>query len=739
VIELTKQIQNIVEREPQAYAYLRLIQAQDKSPVDFEFVKINKTFENITGLSSSELNKQGFKLLYQDPKETLVYLHKFSKIALGAPGESLTWSINDASKSFKMDVFSVEPMTIVILLTELQEVDFAKSNDLTNSKQNSNILNDTSLRLQQLAEYTRIYIWECDKEGFYTYLSDNVKDLIGYEPEELIGKYHYYDLFKEDVRDKLREEIDEILNTNKKLVDFPNDLITKTNMTLSVSTNCFTILDESGHPKGYRGSNVDVTSRKKTEDALRLSEKKFLLITENISDVIWILKPKTGELTYISPSVVNQVGYTPEEAMKLKVEDIILSTSIENYMQKIGEGALNFIQHPLEDKISVFEIQEYCKDGTIIWVENSVRFRFDEQGEVEVVGISRNIDHRKQTEKEILYLSYHDQLTGVYNRAFYEEEILRLNTARNLPFTLVVCDINGLKLTNDAFGHMAGDRLIISLAHVFQRVCRKDDIIARIGGDEFALLLPKTSEKVAQMVMSRIYDEIALTKPEKIKLSASFGLKTKTSVDENFTAIFKQAEDRMYLEKVKHHSNVKTGTIKLVTTSLFEKYPEERQHAHNVSTLSRKIGEALGLSSREVADLEMAGFLHDIGKIGLEEGLINPKKYATFDETPEFRRHSEMGYQIIRSVYTYAHIADYILAHHEWFNGMGYPKGLKGNDIPLQGRIIKLANDFSSQIDREGSDLPKAMKFIEERSNIQYDPALVVILKKMLGNSTQLY
>lgn len=734
MVELKQKHQSIVESEPQAYAYLRLILDQDKNPVDFKFIKINKTFEKLTGLSSSELSGQSFKLLFKDTESIFVYLNKFSKIALGSPGECLVWNSSDLRPAYKMGVFSLEPMTVVILLSNLQENHSPKLSEIT-QRQAYNTLNDFSSRLQQLSEYTRTFIWECDTEGLYTYLSDNVKDIIGFEPEELVGKAYYYDLHPEEDRKRFKKQITDILEIRKALVDFQDELITKDGLSLQVSINCFQIFDEKGNLKGYRGSDVDISVRKKIEDVLILSEKKFRLITENISDVIWVLKPKSNQLTYITPSVFSQIGYTPEEAMKTKVEDLILSTSIDRFKETIGEGAEYFIKHPNEDKIWVFEIQEYRKDGTIIWVESSMRFRFDELGEVEVVGVSRNIDHRKQTEKEILYLSYHDQLTGVYNRAFYEEEILRLNTARNLPFTLVVCDINGLKLTNDAFGHMAGDRLIISLAQVFQRICRKDDIIARIGGDEFALLLPRTSEKVAQTIMSRIYDEIALTKPEKIKLSASFGLKTKTTVNEDFSEIFKQAEDRMYHEKVKHHSDIKKGTINLVTSSLFEKYPEEKQHAHNVSTLCRKLGEALGMSTREVADLEMAGFLHDIGKIGLEEGLINPKKYAIFDETPEFRLHAEMGYQIIRSVYTYAHIADYILTHHEWFNGMGYPKGLKGNDIPLQGRIIKLANDFSSQIDREGSDLTKAMKFIQARSAIQYDPALVLVLQKMFENN----
>ncbi len=626
---------------------------------------------------------------------------------------------------------------VVVVYTKIDETNryVLSVNEFTNHKISSDLLSESSTRLKQLSEYTHTFIWECDQNGLYTYLSDNVKEITGYEVQELVGIYHFYDLHPLFNRQKFKEDIFEIFNKSEVIVNKRNEILTKEGVIITVSTNSFPEFNSDGTLKGYRGSDVDITETLKIYESLRLSERKFRLITENTSDVIWVFSTKTFKTTYVSPSIVNLNGFTPEEVISQKLEDSFQSDSLVEFTNRIEKGIREFIKNPETYLGEVIEIQLYCKDGSLIWAESSIKFRYDEVGDIEIVGVTRNIDHRKKVEKEIVYLSYHDQLTGVYNRSFYEEEVARLNTERNLPFTLVVCDIDGLKLTNDAFGHMAGDRLIVSLARILQRICRRDDIIARIGGDEFAILLPKTSEKVAQMLVRRILEEITLTKPERIKLSASFGWMTKLTLSEDFAEIYKQAEDRMYLEKIRQQSNVKLGFVKLITTSLFEKYPEEKLHAQSVSTLCRSFGEALKLSNKEIADLEMAGLLHDIGKIGLDDELIKQGKYATFDESAEFKRHSEVGYQIIRSVFAYSHIAEFILSHHEWFNGSGYPQGLKEYNIPLQARIIKLANDFSSQIDREGFDIPHTLEFIKVRSGIQYDPALVDVLMKMYDSS----
>ena len=814
----------------------RLILDQDQHPIDFEFIEVNKTYEELFGLFSLEIIGKTGKSIYNESSEFLDLLNRYGEVVLGGSHPSFQWTSNSQSRTFRVDIFSHEPLTFetrytditqevltskikdivlnsindvvleldedltfvnvytndekhlfvpssevlnrsihslfskeflmeilpifekakesnerqsfiypsilegdsrwfraVIVYTSINEIHryVLSINEFTDHKHSAESLSETSMRLTQLAEYTRTFIWECDQDGLYTYLSDNVLQVLGHRSDELVGKLHFYDLHPLMHRQKFKKRTQEIFGNRETVLDFPNELLKKDGSLITVSTNSFPIIDKNGNITGYRGSDIDISERISIDEAVRINERKFRLITENTSDVIWVLSLKTMQTTYVSPSVFKQSGFTPDEVKHQKMSDIISASDLDDYLLKINKGLQQFKANPQEDLTLVLEAQQYCKDGSLIWVESSISFNTDEMGEVEIIGVTRNIDKRKQAEKEIIYLSYHDQLTGVYNRSFYEEEITRLNTKRNLPFTLVVCDINGLKLTNDAFGHMAGDRLINSMAQVLKKICRQDDIIARIGGDEFAILLPKTNEQVASLIVSRIHEEIALTKPEKIKLSASFGLKTKLTLEEGFSELFKQAEDQMYLEKVKHQTNVKMGMIRLITTSLFEKYPDEKQHANNVSALCRQFGEALHLRNAEINDLEMAGLLHDIGKIGLDEGLITEDKYSTFDETPEYKRHSEMGYQIIRSVYTYAHIAEYILSHHEWFNGLGYPRGLKGVEIPLQARIIKIASDFSSQIDREGLDVPQTLDFIKVRSGSQYDPQLVEVLTTM--------
>ncbi|MDZ5035172.1 GGDEF domain-containing protein, partial [Clostridium perfringens] len=116
----------------------------------------------------------------------------------------------------------------------------------------------------------------------------------------------------------------------------------------------------------------------------------------------------------------------------------------------------------------------------------------------------RDVSEKKERQEKIEYLSFYDQLTGLYNRRFFEEELKRLDTKSNLPITLVIIDVNGLKLTNDAFGHLEGDKLLQKVAKVIKKECRNEDIISRIGGDEFTIILPKTSSEETEKILNRI-------------------------------------------------------------------------------------------------------------------------------------------------------------------------------------------------------------------------------------------
>ncbi|MEG3069543.1 MAG: diguanylate cyclase [Candidatus Syntrophopropionicum ammoniitolerans] len=230
---------------------------------------------------------------------------------------------------------------------------------------------------------------------------------------------------------------------------------------------------------------------------------------------------------------------------------------------------------------------------------------------------------RRQAEEAIQHLSFNDQLTGLYNRRFFEKELRVLDSAANLPLTLVIADVNGLKLTNDVFGHPTGDQLLQKAAGIIQKECRADDIIARIGGDEFAILLPKTSYEQAGLIVRRINRAIAAQQTGPLNLSISFGWATKQEAGEDITAIFKKADDSMYKSKLSESILTQHETIVTVINKLYEKNEREQEHSQRVSQICGDIGVALGLSRDDLNELRMAGLLHDLGKVTVGNCILD--------------------------------------------------------------------------------------------------------------------
>lgn len=481
----------------------------------------------------------------------------------------------------------------------------------------------------------------------------------------------------------------------------------------------------------------DITARKETEEALRVSEEKYRALTEYTSDVIWVLNLTTSKFSYISPSIQQLRGYTAEEAMLQTLEESLSTDSIKVVKEGIVSGMQEFIQNPNEAKHYITEIQQPCKDGQLVWVEVSTKYRFNAQNELEVFGVSRNIEQRKKMEQEVLYLSYHDQLTGLYNRRFYEEQLQKCDTEENLPITLVVADVNGLKLTNDAFGHLVGDKLLTTLSKVLMQECRENDVVARVGGDEFVILLPRTDSVMAEQIVKRIKAAIVKKKADKVNLSVSFGWKTKEYVDQDFNGIYKLAEDDMYRHKLFEGKSFKDKTLKLITNMLYEKFPEEKLHGERVSELCKAIGRELQLSENDINELGALGLLHDIGKIGVDEAIMNKQNELSEDEWRAVKRHPEIGYQILRSVSEFAGIAEAVLAHHEREDGKGYPKGIHGSLIPLMAKILSIATAYDSMINphiyENAVTVEEAIREIKKNAGTQFNIEIAkVFVEKVL-------
>ena len=351
--------------------------------------------------------------------------------------------------------------------------------------------------------------------------------------------------------------------------------------------------------------------------------------------------------------------------------------------------------------------------------------------------VKNAIEHSKRRE-EIYFLGYHDVLTGLYNRRFYEEEMIRLNTEINLPISIVIGDVNGLKLVNDTFGHQKGDQLLQRASAIIQNSCRIDDIMARWGGDEFILLLPKTKGEKAEEIIKRIKDQYSKEQGNAIDISIAFGLDTKEKMEKDILKVLKNAEDDMYRNKTLETESVRSKMISTIINALHEKNPREERHSKRVSELCQEIGKELGLSKIGVEKLKAVGLLHDIGKIAIEESILNKPGKLTDVEWNEIKKHPAIGYRLLSSSYEMLELAESILAHHEKWDGTGYPKGLKGEAIPKAARIIALADSFDAMTSERSyqSTLSEEVELIEIRKNagLQFDPEIArIFVEGVLG------
>ncbi len=347
--------------------------------------------------------------------------------------------------------------------------------------------------------------------------------------------------------------------------------------------------------------------------------------------------------------------------------------------------------------------------------------------------VKNAIDLMKRKE-EIIYLGYHDKLTGLYNRRYSEEEMRRLDTERNLPISLIMGDVNGLKLTNDAFGHEAGDKLLKKIADIIKSVCRKDEIVARIGGDEFLIVLPKTNSIDAQNILDRIKSKCDNEKEDPIKPSISFGYSVKENTHQNIMNAYKIAEDKMYNNKLTESKSIRSSIIATLINILHERSPKIATHSKRLKELCNEIGKELGLTIEQIYNLKLLAVLHDIGLTAVPDYLIDKNTKLTLEEGNIFRSHSEIGYRIANSLSNIVPIASDILSHHENWDGSGYPQGLKGNNIPLNSRIISILDTYDLMVNEEKRvSKNEALEFIKNHSGSYFDPKIVDAFLKALN------
>ncbi|MCL5070041.1 MAG: diguanylate cyclase [Actinobacteria bacterium] len=464
----------------------------------------------------------------------------------------------------------------------------------------------------------------------------------------------------------------------------------------------------------------DITKFVLSEEAAKNIEKRYRTLFENSSDGIYISTPD-GTYIDVNQSLVSILGYESREEL-LAVNTKNLYFSEED-------------RPPQDERDKVFTVQLKKKDGGKVWVEISPRVIYD-KGMVLYEGIVRDITERKKSQENIEYLSFHDSLTGLYNRAYFEEELKRLDTPRLIPISIVMGDLNGLKIINDAYGHDAGDILLKKIADILKSCFRKNDIVARWGGDEFVIILPKTTVENTDEIIDRIKKSCIENSLELMPLSISMGVAAKLDASQDIKEIMGKAEDDMYRHKLSEKQGIQNSIISSLERTLDKKNYETEKHIQQVKNMALKLGNLLKLPENKIDELILLATLHDIGKIAVADNILSKPGKLTSDEWELIKKHPEVGYRIAESSPELAVIAEDILAHHEWWNGSGYPRGLQGNNIPLPSRIIAVIDAYDAMINdkpyRKAMTEDDAIEELKRCSGTQFDPEIVEQFIKIL-------
>jgi len=471
------------------------------------------------------------------------------------------------------------------------------------------------------------------------------------------------------------------------------------------------------------GIKVDNTS-----DLVRFQEYQDLLMNAPIG--IFTSSPQ-GNYLSANFALARILGYAAPDELINSIMDIKTQVFFDHEDEEMLKNILETNPYVINHECRLLR-----RDGSKFWASMNIRVVRDLDGNIVCYqGFTIDITERKELEENLKYLCYHDQLTGLYNRTCFENEMQRLNKSREYPIAIISVDVDGLKIVNDTLGHDFGDRMLKLCANLLKQSLRESDILARVGGDEFAALLPRTTNETGNDIIQRIRSAIMQSngniRKNKIPLTISLGIGVAEDDSRNLVTVLQDADNHMYLDKLSKDESYISQVMRSLLSALGERDLVNHGNARRLEKICRLFGEKIGLSESKLSDLELLALLHDIGNVSIPDTILFKEGPLTNDEWQIIFQHPEKGYRIAKAVPDLEKIGDLILKHHERWDGKGYPLGLTGENIPLECRILAIADAYDAMTAdrpyRKAMSSAKAKEAIKKGSRNRFDPQLVDI------------
>ncbi len=589
-----------------------------------------------------------------------------------------------------------------------------------------------------------------DKDGFYTYVSPSVKSILGYEPEELVGRHIMELVHPEDVPAVAEAYERALKNRAPGKAEYRYRRAGGDYVWFATTGDL--ILDEKGEVAGALFIGREITKRKASEETLKAAVQQLNYIIEYLPDATFAID-LDGRVIAWNKAMEEMTGLPKEEIMgrsgyayavpfygepRPLLIDLVLRNVVRREIDETYRGTYDYTN---ENGTSIVA-EAFCPGlygglGAYLWGKASLLFGPDGSviGAIESI---RDTTERRQAEERLKYLSLHDPLTGLYNRAYFEEELQRMESSRCPQAGVIVCDVDDLKTVNDTLGHEAGDSLLKAAASVIKSCFREGDVVARIGGDEFAVLLPQMTKEGLEKSKKRIaaavlkYNQSGCGLP----LGISLGCAAREDASCSMKELVREADSNMYREKLKKGSKAKRNVAGWLLKALRAKDFFDTGHDKRMQEYTARLAAAAGMSGDKIINAQLLARFHDIGKAAVPDEIIHKPGPLSEGEWKIMKRHCEIGHRVALTLPGLAPIAGLILKHHEWWNGKGYPLGLAGEEIPVECRILAVADAFDAMTSkrpyRRALGVSEAVAELKRCAGTQFDPHLVHLFCKLL-------
>lgn len=672
-------------------------------PIDYRFLSVNDRFERLTGLRKEEII--GKTVLEVMPQTEKHWIKTYGDVAL--TGKPIQFEDYAASigKYYSVSAYSPKIGQFAVTIDDITERRILENE---RAQREADLL--TSQKIAHLGT------WRLDVNTNEVTWSEELYKMYGFDPTQPVPPYtEHMKLFTKESWQRLSSAL--ALTRSKGIpYEMELEMVTHDGCCGWMWVRGQAEYNALGKIVSISGAAQDISQRKELQYQLDETNRKIIAILEK-SPVAIEFYDADGHHTYSNEAAIELFGV-------IDLEDLKHSSLFGNPN----------IPHELVDRIVQNEYLQTEIEYDFEKVKQNGQFKTKNSGKIllhltinplltnnKISGYivhSEDISNERRKQTEIEYLSYHDYLTRLYNRRYFVDAYRKLVSDKSFPLGVMMIDINGLKIFNDAYGHKRGDEVIKLVSNLLMDVFEKDDIVARIGGDEFAILVPKRDPEQMQVYKSSIIEKTKSLVVENLEISLAIGYESVLDANQEIDEILNAAEKHLYRHKITVGSSIRNHAIKAILTTLTDKFEEEKIHSLRVSTLCKELGTQLGFGKEEIDLLELAGMYHDIGKISMPDAILDKPGKLTEEEFEIIKTHTLVGYQILKAADEYSGLAEYALSHHERWDGKGYPKGLVGTEIPVFSRIITICDSFEAMT----SDRPY-------RKRMSYEAAIAEIIR----------